>query len=576
MRRFLVRAGADGTFETGAAAFAARGVEVHCRGYVADPRDAGGGNADGDGARFAEAYGRWGEPFAKHLCGEYAVAICDRARRRLVLAHDELGLLPAFYAETASGIVAGSHLGDVAAAVRAEELDEEYLADYLADGWHFGRRTPYAQVRRLLPGEALVYAGGRTRLVDTWTLNAVTTARRGDPLEDEARLRELVDDGVRAAMRGREKVWCELSGGLDSSTVFTVAASRRAVEAVSFVYPSSPSADERDWIRPVLDARPAPWHAIDADRVRPFGAYFATPYAEPNLGSLTEEKRLAYYALLRENRVDTVLTGLGGDGTFIGDVARPYHFADLLRNGRAVTLARELVRWSRASGERRSATYWLALCAVRPLLRHMRRGRISFDPQPVPWIEPAFANRLGFARRGAASPAPRMRSVAGTWYLESVLRDAHAIAHRYDEDDVPCEFRHPLLYRPLIAHVLSVPWDAKLDPACDRILQRRAFEDVLPRRTVLRRNKQGPDAWFYAGLARDTGWFERLTADPEIVRLGYADRAAWTEAVRRARLGATVGIRHFFASATLEMWLHERASHGVQESHGAGANVGRS
>src|SRR3982751_5288907 len=38
------------------------------------------------------AYHRWGEHFAEHLVGMFAVAVVDRIRRRLVLARDRLGI----------------------------------------------------------------------------------------------------------------------------------------------------------------------------------------------------------------------------------------------------------------------------------------------------------------------------------------------------------------------------------------------------------------------------------------------------------------------------------------------------
>ena len=49
------------------------------------------------------AYHRWGERFAEHLVGMFAIAIVDRARRRLVLARDRLGIKPLYLATRRAG-----------------------------------------------------------------------------------------------------------------------------------------------------------------------------------------------------------------------------------------------------------------------------------------------------------------------------------------------------------------------------------------------------------------------------------------------------------------------------------------
>ena len=50
-----------------------------------------------DSALLIYAYRRWGSSFAEHLIGDFAVAIWDAARQRLLLTRDHIGRRPLFY-----------------------------------------------------------------------------------------------------------------------------------------------------------------------------------------------------------------------------------------------------------------------------------------------------------------------------------------------------------------------------------------------------------------------------------------------------------------------------------------------
>src|SRR5579859_3905078 len=52
-----------------------------------------------DAALALDAYGRWSEEFAAHLVGDFAIAVFDVERHRLVLARDAIGIRPLYYHE---------------------------------------------------------------------------------------------------------------------------------------------------------------------------------------------------------------------------------------------------------------------------------------------------------------------------------------------------------------------------------------------------------------------------------------------------------------------------------------------
>jgi hypothetical protein len=204
--------------------------------------------------------------------------------------------------------------------------------------------------------------------------------------------------------------------------------------------------------------------------------------------------------------------------------------------------------------------------AIKPLWHHVRLAEDESATR-IHWLSEHYSKRIRSTPRGEADCAPRFTSAGDSWFFQRVFLSAHSVSMRYQDARLPCPFRHPLLSRPLIAYMCSVPWEIKLHPQCDRLLQRRAFEDILPARIIRRRSKLGPDQAFYSGLEASPEWVERLTVNPRIVQRGYVEAGKWSHAVQQARVGRTNGIRYFLASASLEIWLQqlERRSERVSE-----------
>lgn len=227
---------------------------------------------------FARAYVHWGSGLDRHVLGEYAVAIYDASKRVLLLAHDALGLVPLYYRLDGSGITFTSHLDMLVRRNGGQRLDEEYVADYLCYGDHYGERTPYLDVKRLERGITIEYSARGLVRRKSWGLCLINRIRYSDIRDYCDHLRKLVTASVEAAVPGDTTTWCELSGGLDSSTVLGIVArlaSARGLRSISFVYPESRTADESDYIRAVVDkcgVTPVFLNAMQRGRSQPYRA----------------------------------------------------------------------------------------------------------------------------------------------------------------------------------------------------------------------------------------------------------------------------------------------------------------
>ncbi len=166
-----------------------------------------------------------GDDFPTRLNGDFAIALYDRQRRRLVLARDRLGIRPLVWAETSRGFAFGSEPKAVLASGLVERsLDRDALASWIRLRYTPGPRTLFAGISKLPPGFLGVREDGkRLELKAYWDIDGIEPRERPDrEVEDE--LDELLSDAVRIRLRSDVPVAAFLSGGLDSSLIVKLAA----------------------------------------------------------------------------------------------------------------------------------------------------------------------------------------------------------------------------------------------------------------------------------------------------------------------------------------------------------------
>ncbi|MBS0314497.1 MAG: hypothetical protein JSS05_09960 [Proteobacteria bacterium] len=211
------------------------------------------------------AFSRWGDGAWAHLYGEYSFLLWDAATRTLLAVRDKVGVRPIYFAATSDGVIVGNLPGAVAAHPRfSPHVNLGYAAEFLCAEESTVTETLYAGIQRLPGGHVLRWQHGHGVTVQRYW-RPRPRVRRHDVAEATSKCRSLVQHAVAAATRGASFVGCELSGGIDSSSVAVVLA--RLVEAgdrpaadttaLSLVYPGL-SCDETPYIAAVASALPYP------------------------------------------------------------------------------------------------------------------------------------------------------------------------------------------------------------------------------------------------------------------------------------------------------------------------------
>jgi asparagine synthetase B (glutamine-hydrolysing) len=174
-----------------------------------------------DAELVAHLYEERGVQCVSALRGAFAVALWDERRRRLLLARDQLGLVPLYYAHDRGRLAAASRLPPlVALPGLATAWDVAGLDAFLTFGGVPPPATLYPAIRQLFPGEMLVWEDGRLRAQRYWQL-AFPERRlaRGDL---SAFLRTQLVEALRLRQAGAVGSLL-LSGGLDAAALLVLA-----------------------------------------------------------------------------------------------------------------------------------------------------------------------------------------------------------------------------------------------------------------------------------------------------------------------------------------------------------------
>lgn len=235
----------------------------------------GAGTLD-DAAILLAAFRRWDVGCAEHLLGDFAFAVWDKNRKRLVCIRDHFGVKPLYYRRDAHGLRFGSEIKALLGKDETPAINEARIADFLAGISQDPSSTAYSDIFRVPAAHTLTYEKGDLSVRRYWSVEADTPCK---PSDIPDMLHERLDSAVQSRLRSTLPIGAMLSGGLDSSTIVGLAAPRLQaagsgpLRTFSFVYKATPSLDERRYIDQVLAQHACSPRFIVADRMSPLAEF---------------------------------------------------------------------------------------------------------------------------------------------------------------------------------------------------------------------------------------------------------------------------------------------------------------
>jgi asparagine synthase (glutamine-hydrolysing) len=419
----------------------------------------------------------------RDLQGDFAFAYWDQQRETLIAARDAFGVR-ILYRRSDNGCQTFASQARLIGEDRPISMD--YCADFIRNSLS-ETFTPYVGVSRVPAGTYCVLQGERTVEHCYWSAHDFDTDPTIEPGAAIEQFTMLFADGLRTRLAPDGTSWAQLSGGVDSSSMVSMAAwlARRdpgipPIRGTLSYVDTLGDGDERKYSDAVVRAWP---HRNE--QLVDFGLWNdgneSPPSTDaPDINYPWFARDQAECRIVRADGGQTLLSGVGPDQYLGGNWL---YFADRVAEGRVKETIRELYRlavfgkksfWSFAYG-----------CAIQPFLR---RNAARPDPWPR-WIHPSFARRFPSEKRRWTT---RQRPPAiGRFFRSEIANDMNSIEHSMFRGviEASLDVRYPYLHRPLVEFCLRLPPELLIRPLEHKWILCQAMEGILPERVRRRRTK---------------------------------------------------------------------------------------
>ena len=490
-----------------------------------------------------QAWAEDGADCLPRLNGMFAFAIWDAREKRLTLARDPLGIKPLFYANHRGELIFASELRSLLRFPGFKPgLDPASINKYLAFGYIPAPSTAYAGVRKLEPGQMMIWSPAGRRTEYFWDLPIEDNPVGAGTFDESAETtRDLLREAVRYQLRSDVEVGILLSGGIDSSAVAALAAplAGRTLHSFSIGFQEA-SYNELPYAEMVARKVGTEHHH---ETLTPADVVGALPNIYRGLDEPLGDASLVptwFLSRLAASKVKTVLGGDGGDELFAG---YPSFQAHLLM-------------------ERLS----FLPVGVRDAINHLiQRMPVSHNYKSIPFLLAQFLKGLGLPAEirfllwmGACGNAERRDLLApevrNELHRHNAFEDVTRLAYRsglsgglerifylctklYLQECVlmkvdrasmahSLEVRVPFLDIDLVTHAFSLRADYKLRGRQTKLILKQALKNDLPS-AILQRKKAGFAMPVAAWLQQDLKpWAQDLTDTSLIESTGVLDSAA--------------------------------------------------
>lgn len=507
----------------------------------------------------AHAWERQGRLCLPGLLGDWALAAFCPHERTLFLAKDFLGTQPLYYVRGDSW-VAWSSLLEPLIALCADRLTlcEEYVAGWLA-GFPEACLTPYAEIRAVPPSSVVTIRPDRTKVERYWDFRPRPIRYSTDSEYEEA-FRFHFSQSIKRRLRADAPVLAELSGGMDSSAIVSVAdrvtaeANMAPVETLSFYDDGEPNWNERPFFAAVESRRGRTGFHLNVAGDSRFiperdGSLPPTPVhgARPSFAQV----RLSEF--LSSGAFRVLLSGIAGD-EFTGGVPTGIpELADLFSRVRLLSFLSRAFAW--------------ALSSHKPIVHVLTRSIASFLPSfrspalqvqwPMPWLLPTFLRRN---RHSLTHLQAHYRPWSSLPSFQENLRALEGLRRQIscaELQPIPCEKRYPFLDRDLLEFLFNIPREQLVRPTERRSLLRRALRGIVPNEVLARSRKAYAGTGHLKAIANDWERVSDLATGMQLEARRILDSAVVREFLDCARQGQDVALLPLMRVLRLEWWLRD-------------------
>lgn len=502
------------------------------------------------------AFSKWGEAVVKHLYGDFAFVLLDAETNFLYCARDPLGIRPFYYTKTSDGFHFAARIEELFAIPGVQKKPNiSAIRTMLYQRSVKYEHTLYEGIFRLPPSHCMAIKNNEVRIERYWFPETIKIDYSITEEDAAEKLKALLSKAVRLRMSTFEETAFELSGGLDSSSIVSLAAYElggpTSIDGYS-MYFEGLKCDETRYISALLKKYPLKHQAVqsaDLDYLKTYTLDYLYRIC-PNWPFVTTAAMvLPMYARMKQDGKKVVLTGQGGDHLLTGT---PLVIYDLLKRFRFKALYAEVHEWEHPLNAVKSNI-------IAPLLGtgNTRFLKKIFKRESNPFMKTDGSIENLTQKAAVRNPVLRheldmITSAGSVTNLDGST--FHFLEHFFD-----MEIRHPFFDIDLVEFALSLPPEMKRKQCTIKWTLREAMDGILPDNIRERNDK----ADFSEVLMQQIEAIDldALLDAPYLVRLGIIEQRVINEH-RKAFEDRTVKhIIFLWTIINVEFWYRINFNH---------------
>lgn len=505
-------------------------------------------------------YEEFGSEGVERLRGMFAFGIWDEKSNELLLARDNLGIKPLYYAILDRYIIFSSSINAILQDNRIERfMDLSALDDFLTFRYVPAPKTLLQGIKKLLPGHILVCKDGAVETKKYWDFEFGLDER--DKAYYTNQLREKVWESVEMQLMSDVPLGAFLSGGLDSSIIVGLMSQMidEPINTFSVGFAIGKPYDELEYAREVAKSYSTNHREIliepDILELMPKLIYFMEePIADPAAIPTYYLSKLAH-----DYGVKVILTGEGADEMFGG--YKRYYWAKVA----------DRLQWLPAKAKR-SIMAVLAHIPVSTSHKQTIQSLLSttnldfylagvsvFDEQEKSLL---YSNDLKCLLNGnrASSLQPYLSKSRNLFsmatYVDMKLWLSDDLLIKMDKMSMAhsVETRVPFLDHKLVEFSATIPEHLKYKGSVSKYILRQAMADILPK-SVRSRKKHAfavPIAEWLRNELKD--YARDILLSKTSIDRGYFNPARVEEIVDEHQTGKKDHSFKIWSLLNLELW----------------------
>lgn len=504
------------------------------------------------------AYECWGENCPKHLVGDFAFVIWDKANRKIFAARDQMGVRLLHYRHSAQQFVWATEARQLLVDPDfSTSYNEVLVAQDLASKWAGGRSESYYKgIQKIVPANFLSISNNCFTSEAYWDFNPAEEIRYHSDEEYADHFRILFRQAVRSRLRSISPVGIFMSGGIDSTSVAAIASEEMQLrpggisprlEAVNWAVQSQPEYSETDRSRAVAEKWGFGYREVDVERCWPFIDFPGlTSHPDDPFVAYADSYHRASLNTFAENEKPRVwLNGYGGDAAVGG--FNLYYYWDLLVHFRWKTLI-EKVRCHQKLFNLPASLMrvWILSPFIFTPTRRFFQEFMKRDNFPV-WLETNFIKRTGLRdwktrqenllvdlyreapqwkdpqrnlhyRRLKSNRDLRLRE----WYNRFMAQHSGEMTGPWDDIR-------------LAQYLLAIPADKLAQGINHKLVLRHSLKGILPDIIRERRAPRSGTPFYLRNSLREPFVYEKvreITSSSKAVRFGWVNKECIDELIK--------------------------------------------